>query len=65
MAGSSGCTEKGSIISFRMNYSSKRTDVLVRSYSVWLDCMPGLGPASAVHFTKVGKKFTRRVEMGD
>lgn len=58
-------TEKESIISFRMSYSSKRTDVLVGSYSVWLDCMPSFGPTSAVHFTKVGKKFARRVEMGD
>lgn len=58
-------TENESIISFRMSYSSKRTDVLVRSCSVWLDCMPSLGPTSAVHFTKVGKESTRRVDMGD
>lgn len=58
-------TEKESIISFRMSYSSKGTDVLVRSCSVWLDCMPSLGPTSAVRFTKVGKESTRRAEVGD
>lgn len=57
--------EKESIIFFRMSYLSKRTDVLVRSCSVWLDCMPSLGPTSAVCFTKVGKESTKRVEVGD